>query len=843
MSAKIPVLFVFSVKFKGYVMSTNQSSKYVSSSILLFILFVLVFPALPDASNPQLAAAAEKQSVEITERLDTIKAVPFTDVHLNDVFWAPRIETNRTVTIPHAFKKCEETNRVENFERSAKVLRGEKLEDNAIRGYSFDDTDLYKTMEGASFGLSVEADAEMDEYLDKLIEKIAAAQEPDGYLFTARTINPERPHEWAGKKRWEKVRDLSHELYNMGHFYEAAVAHYQATGKRSMLDIATRNADLLCKTFGPGKNEYWPGHQIIEMALCKLYRTTGEKKYLDLAKFFLDTRGPDYGTYAQAHKKVNEQSEAVGHAVRAVYMYSGMADVATLTGDKSYIDAIDKIWEDVVGRKLYITGGIGAAGGHEGFADAYELPNMTAYCETCASIANVFWNHRLFMLHGDAKYIDVLERTLYNGLIDGVSLDGKRFFYPNPLASRGQHSRSEWFGCACCPSNVARFVASVPGYLYATKGNELYVNLFAAGSADIKLGDNKVKITQQSRYPWDGNIKMTVEPAAESKFTVKVRIPEWAQNKPLPTDLYHYLNKSSEKPTLKVNGKAVDLNIDKGYVSLERVWKKADTIELSLPLPIRRVIANEKVEADRGKTAIERGPIVFCAEWPDNNRRMLNLMLPDDVKLKTEPNDMLGGILTIRGKAYATKEGEGDEIIKTEQALVLIPYYAWAHRGNGEMMVWLARNEDSAEPVRRPTIASKSRIRISRGQGPSRCIVDGFKPRNSVDGENSYYHWWPKKGTSEWVQLSFNEPTTVSSVELYWYDDTGRGECRVPKSWKLLYKENEEFKEVSNPSGYGAEKDKFNKTSFEPVETGGLRVEIQLQDEWSAGIIELKVNE
>ncbi len=822
-------------------MSKNQSSKYASSSILLFILLILVFPALPDASNPQMASAAEKQPVEITKQIDTIKAVPFTDVHLNDIFWAPRIETNRSATIPHAFKKCEETDRVKNFERAAKVLRGEKLEDNTIRGYSFDDTDLYKTMEGASFGLSVKADAAMENYLDKLIEKIAAAQEPDGYLYTARTINPEHPHEWAGEKRWEKVRDLSHELYNMGHFYEAAVAHYQATGKKSMLKIATKNADLLCETFGPGKNEDWPGHQIIEMALCKLYRATGEKKYLDLAKFFLDTRGPDYGTYAQAHKKVTEQSEAVGHAVRATYMYSGMADVATLTGDKRYIDAIDRIWEDVVGKKLYITGGIGAAGGHEGFADAYELPNMTAYCETCASIGNAYWNHRLFMLHGDAKYIDVLERTLYNGLIDGVSLDGKRFFYPNPLASRGQHSRSEWFGCACCPGNIARFVASVPGYLYATRGDVLYVNLFAGGTGQIKLGNNKVKITQKTHYPWDGNIKMTIEPAAESKFTIKVRIPGWARNEVVPTDLYHYLNKSDEKPTLKVNGEAVELNIDKGYVSLERVWKKSDTIELSLPMPIRRVIANEKVEADRGRAAIERGPLVFCAEWPDNNNRVLNLMLGDDVKLRSEPNDMLGGILTIRGKAYATKEGEGEKIIKTEQGLVLIPYYAWAHRGSGEMTVWLARNEDSAEPIKKPTIASESRIRISREQGPRRCIVDGFEPRNSVDGEHSYYHWWPKKGTEEWVRLDFNEPATVSSVELYWYDDTGRGECRVPKSWKLLYKDGEGFKEVSNASGYGVEKDKFSKTNFEPIETDGLRVELQLQDEWSAGIIELKV--
>lgn len=671
-------------------MSKKQSSKCLVFSIVVFTLLALFGGC---KKTPQNANADEQQTAKITEQLETIKPVPFTEVHLNDIFWAPRIETNRSVTVPHAFKKCEETDRMKNFERAAKALRGEPLEDDKVRGYSFDDTDIYKVLEGAAYGLLVKPDPKMDKYLDELIEKIAAAQEPDGYLYTARTINPNEPHGWAGKNRWEKVKDLSHELYNMGHFYEAAVAHYQATGKKSMLNIATKNADLLCEVFGPGKNEDWPGHQIIEMGLCKLYRATGEKKYLDLAKFFLDTRGPNGGTYAQAHKKVIDQEKAVGHAVRATYMYSGMADVATLTGDTSYINAIDRIWGNTVGTKLYITGGLGQPGGPEGFTKDYALGN-NAYCETCASIGNVYWNHRLFMLHGNAKYIDVLERTLYNALIDGVSLDGTKFFYPNPLTSRGQHSRQEWFGCACCPGNIARFVASIPGYIYAAKGTDLYVNLYAAGTGEIKLGKNTIKITQQTRYPWDGDVKMTVEPETASRFTIKVRIPGWTQNKPVPSDLYYYMNKSSEKATLAVNGEPVELNIENGYVNLERRWKKGDTIELNLPMPIRRVLANEKVEADRGRAAIERGPIVFCAEWPDNNKHVLNLMLPDEVKLETEfRNDMLGGIQVIKGKAFATGEGEGDEIIKTEQELVLIPYYAWAHRGNGEMTVWMPRNE------------------------------------------------------------------------------------------------------------------------------------------------------
>ena len=628
------------------------------------------------------------------ERDYPIRPVPFTQVKAKDAFWAPRIETNRKETIPYAFSKCEETGRMDNFDIAAGVLEGEHRGD-----FPFDDTDPYKILEGAAYVLSVQPDPVLDQYLDRLIAKIAAAQEEDGYLYTCRTNNCERLKNWFGDQRWEKLAD-SHELYNMGHLYEAVAAHYQATGKRNLLNIALKNADLLDRVFGPGKNEDAPGHQVIEMGLVKLYRLTGDERYLNLAKFLLDTRGPGGNPYNQSHAKPYEQSEAVGHAVRATYMYSGMADIAALTGDQRYLKAIDRIWEDVVSKKLYLTGGIGATGHGEAFGRAYELPNETAYCETCAAIGNVYWNHRMFLFHGDGKYIDVLERTLYNGLISGVSLEGNRFFYPNPLASHGQHQRSPWFGCACCPGNIARFVASLPGYVYAQVDDRLYVNLFVQGTGTIKMDRGPVRILQQSNYPWEGQITLIVDPQEAGPFTICVRVPGWAQNAPVPSDLYHYLQTRPEMIGLKINGEATDFDIERGYIHLERTWQTGDIIELDLPMPIRRVIANEKVEADLGRVALERGPLVYCAEWPDNDGQIFNLVLDDSQALQARHQaDLLGGVTVIQGKATGLSyASDGKTLIRRQRNLTMIPYYAWAHRGQGEMAVWLARDESVAEP-------------------------------------------------------------------------------------------------------------------------------------------------
>jgi hypothetical protein len=625
-----------------------------------------------------------------------IRLVPIRDVHLDDVFWAARIETNRTVSIPAAFKKCEETGRIDNFGKAAGLMKGQ------YRGsYPFDDSDVYKVIEGASYSLMLHPDKELEVYVDGVIAKIAAAQEKDGYLYTWRALKPEGYEDWSGTSRWSLL-GTSHELYVAGHLIEAGVAYCQATGKRALLDVAIRFADLIDNDFGPDKIHDTPGHPNLEMALATLFRVTGDERYLSLAGFFIDERGRPHdrascGEYAQEHKPVVEQDEAVGHAVRAVYLYSGMADVAALTGNVGYLEAIDRIWENVVSKKLYLTGGIGATDNiAEAFGANYELPNLTAYCESCAAIGNVFWNHRLFLLHADAKYVDVLERTLYNGFLSGISLKGDAFFYANPLELDGKSpfyegtlTRQPWFECACCPGNITRFIASIPGYVYAYRDNDLYVNLFGGNEAKIDVGGQAVRIKQETLYPWDGTVKITVRPDKNGEFDVYVRVPCWAQGHPIPSDLYEYLEESVDEVTLRVNGQPIPPNVEAGFAHIRRAWREGDIIELHLPMPIRRVVANENVVEDRGKVALERGPIVYCAESVDNEGHVLNLLLPDNAPLKAEyRKDMLNGIVVVTGKALALS-GDGKSVTRD---FVAIPYYAWSNRGEGEMAVWLRRS-------------------------------------------------------------------------------------------------------------------------------------------------------
>lgn len=625
-----------------------------------------------------------------------ISPVPFTSVKVTDTFWGQRLKASREVTIPLAFSKCEETGRYENFVKAANPSATYQ-----VGGLSFDDTDVYKTIEGASYSMQTYPDKKLSKYIDSVLVIVAAAQEPDGYLFTSRTMNPKHPHEWVGSKRWEKVEDLSHEFYNLGHMIEGAVAHYQATGKRNFLDIAIKYADCVEREIGdaPGKEIKVPGHQIAEMALAKLYLVTGQKKYLDLAKFFLDKRG--YTSikqeYSQSHKPVLEQNEAVGHAVRAAYMYSGMADVAALTGDSDYVRAIDNIWENVVSKKLYITGGIGARHHGEAFGDNYELPNLTAYNETCAAIGNVYWNHRLFLMHGDAKYYDVLERSLYNGLISGVSMDGGTFFYPNPLESDGEYKfnqgachRQPWFGCACCPSNLSRFIPSLPGYVYAIKNRDVYLNLFMSNTANLQIEGKSVSLKQTTNYPWDGDVQVEVTKASGKAFNMMIRIPGWVRNEVLPSDLYSYADNKKTNYSVKINGESIQSSLAKGYLSIDRKWKKGDRIEIHFDMQPRMVKAHEKVKADKGRVSFERGPVVYCAEWPDNYAEIPSILLPEkpEVEVVDKP-DMLNGIKELKTQAQSLSINEKGWLETRNVTLTLIPYYAWSHRGDGQMAVWL----------------------------------------------------------------------------------------------------------------------------------------------------------
>ena len=646
-----------------------------------------------------------------------ISQVPFTAVKVTPhTFWGDRIQAAREVTIPLAFSKCESEHRYENFSMAAYTLQHPgheglntpKWDVSKFMGFSFDDTDVYKTIEGASYVLQTYPDKKLQAYIDSVLDVVAAAQEPDGYLYTARTINPQHPHQWSGKKRWEVEEVLSHELYNLGHMVDAACAHYQATGSDKFLNIAKRYADCVIKEVGAGAGQACvvPGHQIAEMALARLYLFTGEKKYLDEAKFFLDYRGKTkiHDIYTQSDKPILQQTEAWGHAVRAGYMYASIADVAALTGDKDYLKTIDTIYENIVSKKYYITGGVGARHEGEAFGADYELPNLTAYNETCAAISMVYLFQRMFLLHGDAKYIDCMERTLYNGVISGMSVDGGRFFYPNPLSSDGKYAfnadntveRQPWFGCACCPSNLCRFIPSFPGYMYGVKDRNLYVNLFAGNTATMQVEGKDVVLEQQTNYPWDGDITITVKKNQAKQFAMMLRIPGWVDRHPVPSDLYRFSDDVLGGYQITVNGQPVSGQLEKGYFVINRQWKKGDVVSIHFDMPVRTVKANHRVAADRGRVAVERGPLVYCAEGTDNQDfNIFNFLMPRQPKFQVVDRQIQGKrdvrftVKAIQTQGQAIEQSrEGEASVKAAM-LTLIPYYAWNHRGPGLMEVWM----------------------------------------------------------------------------------------------------------------------------------------------------------
>jgi len=647
-----------------------------------------------------------------------LEEVNHKQVELRGGFWGPRLKTHHEVTVPHALDCLEKDGHVTNFDKAAGVMQGPPS------GHAAFDSDLHKALEGAMYTLQHNEDDKLRQRVEGILDRILAAQQKDGFLISYFIIQD-------SDKRWEDMR-VMHQLYNAGHFFEMAVEHHRLTGQPRVLEAAKRFADHIDGIFGPGKRYDVDGHQEVKLALVKLYRATGERRYLELARFFLDERGYAHGTERkpfdpttavqapipeglseedrrretrraryrvrngrmQDHKPVIEQMEAVGHAVRAGYMYSAAADIARFMDAPDYERALDSLWSDVVSRKMYITGGIGTDQyGDEGFGDPYRLPNES-YCESCAAIAHVLWQHRMNLLKGQAQYADVMELTLFNGMLSGIAISGDKFFYRNPLARKDGGQRGSWIGLACCPTNLARIIPQVGGLAYALGKGRVYVNLYLAGEAAIKMDDGTmVQLVQENEYPWDGRLKVTVRPEQASDFALCLRIPGWALGRPVPSDLYRFADAKAPPIGLKVNGQAADASPkDDGYVHLQRRWRAGDVVELDLPMPVRRVYAHEKVEADRGKVALMRGPIVYCLEAVDNpGVDLFRLALPREADLSAEHRaGLLGGVTVVQGNALADAE--------RQVTLTAVPYYAWVNREKSPMTVWINEAAATASP-------------------------------------------------------------------------------------------------------------------------------------------------
>ena len=778
------------------------------------------------------AAPLAPLAVGADDALVKLRAVPFTQVEVKDRFWAPRQATNRVASIPVNLDMLEKSGNIRNLELAAARAT------SGFTGPVFMDSDIYKALEAASYSLSTDPDPALQTRLEEIIAKLAAAQLPDGYLDTHFQVK-------EPDKKWTNLRDC-HELYCAGHLFEAAVAHYQATGKRTFLSVATKLADHIDSIFGsaPGKRMGYPGHPEIELALIKLWRATGEQRYFNLARFFIENRGKHFfatehqtplheydGTYWQDDVPIYDHMSIKGHAVRAAYLLSGAVDVSAETGDAALLKMIHRVWRNTTQKNMYVTGGIGPSSSNEGFTVDYDLPNLTAYQETCASVAMVLWNHRLALLHGDARYADVVERALYNGVLAGVSLDGTRFFYVNPLSSSGNHHRSPWFGCACCPPNVARTLASLGGYAYAVTDDALWVNLYIQGSAKAALKGRQVRLGVATDYPWDGRVTLKPELDVPSRFELRLRVPGWC-----------------EGASVSVNGTVTpNPPVDHGYLVLGREWRTGDIVELNLPMPVSRVAASPQVKEDRGLLALQRGPLVYCLEACDQSEPLASLFLSRSAELKPEMNSaLLGGVVTLSGLAETASELDWAHTLyqaappAKRVPITAIPYYAWDNRKAGPMQVWLPVAPLTPVAGGLETAAAVSLSFVS-GNAQPRGINDGIEPKSSGEQPGALCHWWPHKGGEEWVQYTWKKPITIAGSRTYWFDDTGRGECRLPAGWELLYREGSEWKPVAVKGAYIVAPDKWCEVTFAPVTTSELRLKLKLQPNWAAGVHEWQI--
>lgn len=767
--------------------------------------------------------------------LPKLRPVLFTDVKIADEFWWPRQETNRRASIPVNLENLEKAGNLQNFRLAA---------ERATKGYQgpvFMDSDAYKALEAASYSLATHPDPALEKRLDEIIATLAAAQQPDGYLNSYFIVK-------EPTKRWTNLRDW-HELYCAGHLFEAAVAHFQATGKRNFLNVATRFADNIDSVFGPPpKRLGYPGHPEIELALIKLWRATGERRYFELARFFVENRGRHFfaeehrtppekydGAYWQDDVPIGDHNHIKGHAVRAAYLMSGTTDVGRETDDPALLAMLNRVWRNTTEKNLYLTGGIGPSAHNEGFTVDYDLPNLTAYQETCATVALAQWNHRLALLYGDAKYADIVERALYNGVLSGVSQDGRKFFYVNPLESAGGHHRQEWFGCACCPPNVARTLAALGGYAYATADNALFVNLFIQGSVKVKMADQPVLLNVTTDYPWDGKVVFKLEVAQPTPFKLKLRLPGWCNAGGVSVKLNR---KNYHNPV-----------IESGYLELNHAWRQGDVVELELPMPVQRVSANPNVAANRGLLAVQRGPIVYCLEQCDQSAPIASLALPAEAQLQPEKEPrLLGGVMVLNGLGEIASEQEWKRKLyqpalnARRVPIKAIPYYAWDNRSPGAMKVWL--------PTTPPTpthagLEARAKVTVSFANNNSTpvAINDGVVAKRSSEAPAANCHWWPHKGTEEWAQYVWDKPATVSGARVLWFDDTGRGECRLPAAWRIEFRDGQAWKPVAARDTYPVAKDKWCEVSFAPVQTTALRLVVKLQQDWAAGVHEWQVTE
>jgi hypothetical protein len=785
-----------------------------------------------------------------------LQPAPVGSVTIDGGFWGPRITTNATATVPHNLAFLEKTQRMAMFDRAAGV------DSTPFDGASYvGDSDVFKIIEGAAYSLQQRPeDIDLAE-LERQVGRVVAAQEEDGFLCPRVTLkNPD--------SRWEKLRK-SHVLYSAGHLFEAGVAWRDATGRRDLLQASARYADLIDRRFGPGQVHDVPGHQGIELALVRLYRSTGERRYLDLCKFFLDQRGHVHGgnggkrgekprsaDYNQDRVPLVEAKHAVGHAVRAGYTYAAMADIAALCGDHGYRRALDRLWEDVVERKLYITGASATAQFHdEGFGDPYVLPNDTAYGETCGTIATVFWSHRMALLHEDSRFVDVLERALYNGVLSGISLAGDKFFYKNPLASRGDVRRYESWNPACCQSNLVRVIPQVGSMAYATRDDAIFVNLFVNGLAILELKGGAVRLRQETGYPRDGAIRISVEATVDEPFTIAVRIPGWARAQPVPSGLYRFAAPSDQRVSLVAAGRAIPLgdrddgatgSIDRGYVHLTRTWKNGDVIELDLPMPVRRVLADDRVEANRGRVALQRGPLVYCVEAVDHGGlRTDALVLPDGAALQVEHRqDLPGEPVVITADAKVAFEPRwGAPVQARPQAMVAVPYFMWANRGDGYMDVWLARSAPAATPLPARTAGAEAQVSVSVGR-PARqraALTDRRSGPTSAFRPTPRLSWPAGTKGTQWIQYEWPEPRELSRTAVYWAVDQRRqvywgerirGEnLQLPRSWRILYMDGESWRPVASASGFPCHPDQDNEVRFNPVNTRAVRLEMEFADQ------------